>query len=85
MVTLRKIQEGYITGSPVERAEKGQEQERLEEDDFNVEFTRCVIRLMGVKKSEGVGDRLVRFVGFFLRHASGKGGSKLQGIHTHRA
>ncbi len=28
---------------------------------------------MGVKKSEGVGDRMIRFLGFFLRYASEKG------------
>lgn len=53
------------------------------ENEFNVEFARCVTRLMGVKKSESVGDRLVRFVGFFLRHASEKGTIGLFVTHTH--
>lgn len=38
-----------------------------------MEIARCVIRLVGVKKSEGVGDRIVRFLGLFLRHATEKG------------
>lgn len=37
-----------------------------------MEVARCVIRLMGVKKSESVGDRIVRYLGIFLRHASDK-------------
>ncbi|KAK4697012.1 condensin complex subunit 3, partial [Lecanoromycetidae sp. Uapishka_2] len=68
-VSLRKIQESccYEPARPDKR-----EQEEFDEDDFNVEIARCVLRLMGVKKSEGVGDRIVRFLGFFLRLASEK-------------
>lgn len=40
------------------------------EEDLNREISRCIIRLMGVRKSEIVGDRIVRFWGMFLRHAS---------------
>lgn len=47
--------------------------EECGEDNFNVEMARCAIRLMGVKKSEIVGDRVVKFLGFFLKHASDKG------------
>ena len=70
VVGLRKIQEScaYETSSSGKAG-----REEFDEDDFNVEIARCVIRLVGVKKSEGVGDRLVRFLGFFLRHASDKG------------
>ena len=69
VVSLRKIQESccYEPTKPVKS------QEGFHEDDFNVEIARCVIRSMGVKKSEGVGDRMVRFLGFFLRYASEKG------------
>ena len=52
---------------------KSKKSEDFGEDDFNVEVARCVIRLMGVKKGEGVGDKIVRFLGFFLKHASEKG------------
>ena len=72
IVGLRKIQESCAY-EPRKRAAKGGEEDIFDEDDFNVEFARCVIRLMGVRKSEGVGDRLVRFIGFFLSHASEKG------------
>lgn len=68
VVGLRKIQETCC----YEQA-NNQGQEEFGEDDFNVEVARCVIRLMGVKKSESVGDRIVRFLGLFLRHASDKG------------
>lgn len=57
---------------PRVRGQKKQEEE-FGEDNFNVEVARCVLRLMGVKKSEGVGDRLVKFLGLFLRRATDKG------------
>ncbi len=69
VVSLRKVQESCCYDP---RPGKN-EQEDFDEDDFNVEIARCVLRLMGVKKSEGVGDRIVRFLGSFLRHASDKG------------
>lgn len=70
MISLRKVQEAccYEPINPSNRR-----QEDFGEDDFNVEVARCIIRLMGVKKSEGVGDKLVRFLGLFLRHACEKG------------
>ena len=70
VVSLRKIQEACCY-EPTELGKR-----RLDgfgEDDFNVEMARCVIHLMAVKKSEGVGDRIVRFLGLFLQHASEKG------------
>ena len=69
VVNLRKVQESCC----YEPTKPGKSQEGFDEDDFNVEIARCVIRLMGVKKSEGVGDRMVRFLGFFLRYANEKG------------
>ena len=68
MVGLRKIQEACC----YYQAKNGGGDD-FGEDDFNVEVARCVIRLMGVKKSESVGDRIVRYLGLFLRHASDKG------------
>ena len=70
---LRKVQEQCLYELPTTHRKKGQEQQHFEENDFTFEFTRCVIRLMGVKKSEGVGDRLVKFTGSFLQYASEKG------------
>ena len=70
IISLRKIQESCC----YEPAKPGKEgQKDFNEDDFNVEIARCVIRFMGVKKSEVVGDRIIRFLGQFLRHASEKG------------
>ena len=70
VVNLRKIQEVccYESSGRGNRALEG-----FEEDDFNAEIARCVIRIVPIKKSETVGDRLVRFLGQFLRHASDKG------------
>ena len=44
----------------------------FEEADFNDEVARCVLRTLGVRKAETVGDRVVRFIGLFLRSASEK-------------
>ena len=74
IVSLRKIQEACAYG-PTQWGKKSQDQ--FTEDDFNVEMARCVIRLMSVKKSESVGDRIIRFLGFFLRHASEKDAAML--------
>ena len=69
VVSLRKIQESCC----YEPTKAGKKQGGFDEDDFNAEIARCVIRLMGIKKSEGVADRIIRFLGFFLRYASEKG------------
>ncbi|KAI1345693.1 nuclear condensing complex subunit [Xylaria sp. FL0043] len=78
-VTLRKIHEAccYEPTRPKSKHKHKPEADVSAADDFdeaafNAEFTRCVVRIMPVKKSEGVGDRTVRFVGLFLRHANDK-------------
>ena len=76
MISLRKIQEACCYEPTNAKGKKGEE---FREDDFNVEVARCVIRLMGVKKGEGVGDKIVKFLGVFLKHASDKG---LDGAYT---
>lgn len=38
----------------------------FDEDDFNIEFVCCVLCVMFVKKLEGVGEKMVRFIGLFL-------------------
>ncbi|KAI1326065.1 ARM repeat-containing protein [Xylariaceae sp. FL0255] len=69
-VTLRKVHETccYEPTNP----KKGAASNDFDEADFNNEFTRCVLRIMPVKKSEGVGDKTIRFIGLFLRHANDK-------------
>ena len=42
------------------------------EQDFNLEVGRCVLRVLGAKKTEPVGDRVVKFLGLFLKTASEK-------------
>ena len=69
-VSLRKIQEACCYEPTNFNSNRGED---CGENDFNVEMARCAIRLMGVKKSEGVGDRVVKFLGFFLKYASDKG------------
>ncbi|KAI1362235.1 nuclear condensing complex subunit [Xylaria arbuscula] len=70
-VTLRKVQEAccYEPTRPNKQADAAED---FDEADFNAEFTRCVFRVMPVKKSESVGDRTIRFIGLFLRHANDK-------------
>jgi len=72
VVNLRKVHEACCY-EPSKRT-KGSLEEYGEEE-FNIEAARCVIRITGIKKSEGAGDRLVRFLGLFLKHANEKGGS----------
>jgi condensin complex subunit 3 len=71
VVTLRKVQEFccYETGG----SRKHQLDQEYDETEFNEEFGRCVCRILGIKKSEPVGDRLVKFLGLFLKHSSEKG------------
>ena len=70
VINLRKIHEAccYEPSNPGKK-----ELDDHGEDDFNMEFARCVLRLVGIKKSEVVGDRILRFLGLFLRHASERG------------
>lgn len=72
VVNLRKIQEACCY-EPTKPGKKGWDD--FDEADFNVEIARCVIRLVSVKKSEAVGDKMIKFLGLFLRHASDKGAS----------
>ncbi|PON21708.1 condensin complex subunit 3 [Trichoderma gamsii] len=68
-VNLRKIQEAccYEPVNP-----KKPSADEFDEKAFNHEFIRCVLRVMPVKKAESVGEKLIRFIGLFLRHASDK-------------
>ncbi|RFU72251.1 condensin complex subunit 3 [Trichoderma arundinaceum] len=68
-VNLRKIQEAccYEPVNPKKLAA-----DEFDEKAFNHEFIRCVLRIMPVKKAESVGEKSIRFIGLFLRHASDK-------------
>ncbi|KAM3417354.1 hypothetical protein BST61_g5604 [Cercospora zeina] len=70
IISLRKAQEACCY-EPVSN-KKGKQHDDFDEDDFNREVVRCVIRILPVKKSEPVGDRVVRFLGTFLNVAAGK-------------
>ena len=69
---MRKIQEECCY-EPAQPTKKGRQHDDFGEEDFNQEVSRCMLRVLGVKKSEGAGDRIIRFLGLFLRHASEKG------------
>ena len=69
---LRKIQEACCYVSQSTPKKKNPLGDNFEEADFNVEVERCVLRVMGVRKPEAVGDRVVRFLGLFLKSAGEK-------------
>ena len=71
VISLRKIQEACYY-EPISQKPSQQPGEDFDENDFNTEFVRCVLRLLPVKKAEPVGDRTVRFLGTFLNTASSK-------------
>ncbi|KAJ5443032.1 Armadillo-like helical [Penicillium cf. griseofulvum] len=81
VVRLRKLQE-FSCGILQKKNSKvnGQEHEEAlipgeetqAEKEFNVEVGRCMLRILTIKKSEPVGDRILRFLGTFLGHAAEK-------------
>ncbi|KAL4747323.1 hypothetical protein BDW72DRAFT_16645 [Aspergillus terricola var. indicus] len=79
VVRLRKIQE-VCCGIPQKNSKKDSSseerlipgEETIPEKEFNVEVGRCVLRILSIKKTEPVGDRILRFLGNFLTHASEK-------------
>ncbi len=70
VISLRKIQE-QCAYEPV-KLNKAKRQEDYEEEDFNSEVVRCVLRILPVRKAEPAGDRVVRFLGTFLNSAGAK-------------
>ncbi|OBT84466.1 hypothetical protein VE02_06450 [Pseudogymnoascus sp. 03VT05] len=70
VINLRKIQEACCYEPSSTQKKTGAED--FDEDEFNYEVTRCVVRVMPVKKSEAAGERVIRFIGLFLRHANDK-------------
>lgn len=70
-MNLRKIQEACCY-EPLP-SKKSQKEHDFDEDEFNAEVVRCVIRVLPIRKSESVGDRIVKFLGLFLKLASEKG------------
>lgn len=71
IIALRKAQEACCY-EPTSSNKNGKQREDFDEEDFNREVVRCVLRILPVKKAEPVGDRVVRFLGTFLNVASGK-------------
>ncbi|QSZ32624.1 hypothetical protein DSL72_002203 [Monilinia vaccinii-corymbosi] len=70
VVNLRKIQEACCYEPTSKKNKTGAED--FDEEEFTYEFTRCVLRVMPIKKSESVGEKVIRFIGLFLRHANEK-------------
>lgn len=68
VVVLRKIQE-VCCYEPVKPG-KQSSHEDFDENDFNEEVSRCMLRILTVKKSEPEGDRIVKFLGLFLKYTT---------------
>ncbi|KAL3423037.1 hypothetical protein PVAG01_04784 [Phlyctema vagabunda] len=79
-VQLRRIQEACCYEPTSGKNKTGAED--FEEEQFNHEFTRCVLRIMPIKKSESAGERSIRFTGLFLRYANEKDNELLGGDDT---
>ncbi|KAH7140583.1 nuclear condensing complex subunit [Dactylonectria macrodidyma] len=77
VVNLRKLHESccYEPADP-----KHSQSNDFDEEAFNDEFIRCVLRIMPIKKSESVGEKSIRFIGLFLRHASEKDNELLEDV-----
>jgi condensin complex subunit 3 len=71
IINLRKLQEACCY-EPTSQKNTKTNAEEFDEERFTDEFIRCVLRVMPVKKSESVGERVIRFIGLFLKHASEK-------------
>ncbi|OJJ44020.1 hypothetical protein ASPZODRAFT_135456 [Penicilliopsis zonata CBS 506.65] len=93
-VRLRKLQEnccGIVAPKKTKGDKNGTEsqqqstelpyEETLPEREFNVEVGRCMLRILPIKKTEPVGDRIVRFLGSFLSHASEKDSEVFIALH----
>ncbi|KAF2111219.1 nuclear condensing complex subunit [Lophiotrema nucula] len=72
VVNLRKIQEACCYEPQDAKKQKLRESFDFDEAEFNAEVLRCVLRVLPVKKSEPVGDRVIRFLAMFLKHATEK-------------
>jgi condensin complex subunit 3 len=70
VINLRKIQEACCYEPSARKKKTGAED--FDENDFAQEVTRSVLRVMPVKKTEAAGERVIRFIGSFLRHANEK-------------
>lgn len=72
VVALRKIQEACCYEAQSDKKRAFQDDD-FDETDFNAEVARCLLRVLPVKKTEPVGDRIVRFLAMFLKHATDLG------------
>ena len=82
VVGLRKVQEACCYEPISEKKNNNALQEDFDENDFASEVARCVLRILPVKKSEPVGDRTIRFLGSFLKHATDAGQYALSTCRT---
>lgn len=71
VVSLRRIQEACCY-EPAKNRKQAIEED-FDEPEFNEEVARCMLRVLVVRKSEPAGDRIVKFLALFLKHATEQG------------
>lgn len=69
-MTLRKIHESCCYEPHNPKAVSAADE--FDEEAFNKEFVRCVLKLMPTKKAESAGDKVIGFICLFIRHANEK-------------
>ena len=72
VIRLRKIQEACCYLPAQSKKLRLGTADNFGEEDFNVEVTSCAFRVLGVKKAEPLADRVIRFLGLFLKSACEK-------------
>lgn len=79
-ISLHRLQSACRSGTPNGPTTTTPDQDPdadAGEAAFEAEVARCILRVLGVKRGEGVGDRTVRFVGSYLAHAEEKDAAAL--------
>lgn len=78
---LRKIQERccYEQDDSKKKKKVQDEEEQFDQQDFNDAIVRCLLRVLNVKKGVQEGDRVIKFLGLFVKNALEKGKSSACG------
>lgn len=75
---LRKVHEACVYAPPPPNSKRGKKaraelQDEFDEEDFNNEVIRCIVRVLTIKKTEPVGNTLIRFVCLYVKLALADG------------
>ncbi|KAL5398329.1 hypothetical protein PMIN06_001836 [Paraphaeosphaeria minitans] len=77
---LRKVQERCCYEQDESKdKKKAQEEDQFDEQDFNTAVVRCFLRVLNVRKGVQEADRVIRFLGLFVKNAFEKDRQIYQG------